>query len=204
MGSGKSTVARMLKTNDCQIIDADKLAHESLRAGSAVYKKIVASFGRGVLKYNKRIDRAKLAEMVFADKTALARLNSIVHRALIPEIRRRIKYSKKKIIILDAALIIEAGLSKMVDKLVVVTAKKQQQILRSQKRLALSKDEIARRIKYQISQNAKLRLADFIIDNSGQIGKTRKQVFEIRRALVRFARKAPGHPALISIALDKK
>lgn len=185
MGSGKSTVARMFKTNDCQIIDADRLAHETFSIGSAVYNKIVASFGRGVLKYNKRIDRAKLAEIVFADKAALARLNSIVHRALIPEIRRRIKDSRKKIIILDAALIIEAGLRKMVDKLVVVTARRQQQILRSQKRLALSKDEISRRIKYQISQSAKLRLADFIIDNSGQISKTRKQVSEIRRTLAR-------------------
>ncbi|MDD5409042.1 MAG: dephospho-CoA kinase [Candidatus Omnitrophica bacterium] len=189
MGSGKSTVARMFKTRDCQIIDADRLAHKSFSTGSAVYKKIVASFGRGILKHDKRIDRAKLGKIVFADKAALARLNSIVHREVIAEIKRCIKDSKKKIIILDAALIIESGLRRMVDKLVVVTARRQQQILRSQKRLALSKNEIARRIKYQISQNAKLRLADFIIDNSGQISKTRKQVSEIRRALARFARK---------------
>jgi len=183
MGSGKSTVARMFKAKDCQIIDADRLAHESFSVGSAVYKKVVASFGRGILKSDKHIDRAKLGKIVFADKTALTRLNSIVHRALIAEIRRRIKDSGKKIIILDAALIIEAGLRNMVDKLVVVTARRQQQILRSQKKLSLNKDEIARRIKYQISQNAKKRLADFIIDNSGQISKTRKQVSEIRRTL---------------------
>ena len=185
MGSGKSTVARMFKDKDCQFIDADKLVHKSLGIGSVVYKEIVASFGEGILKHNKCIDRAKLARLAFADKTALSRLNNIVHQAVIAEIKRRIKSSGKKIIILDAALIIETGLKRMVDKLVVVTATKRQQILRSQRRLALSKNEISRRIKYQISQNAKLRLADFIIDNSGVISKTRKQVSEIRRTLAR-------------------
>lgn len=187
MGSGKSTVARMFKHKDCQIIDADKLAHESLDIGSAVYNKIIASFGRGILKTNNRIDRVKLADAAFANKAALTKLNNIVHRAVIAEIRQRIKDPGKKIIILDAALIIETGLKKIVDKLVVVTATRQQQISRSQRRLGLSKIEISRRIKYQISQSAKSRLADFIIDNSGQISKTRKQVSEIKRTLVRFA-----------------
>jgi len=185
IGSGKSTVARMFKTRDCQLIDADKLAHEALAIGSAVYKKIVAVFGCGILKYDKRIDRSKLARIAFVNKAALNKLNSIVHQAVIAEIKRRIKNSDKKIILLDAALIIEAGLRKIIDKLVVVRASRQQQILRSQKKLALSKNEISRRIKYQISQNAKLRLADFIIDNSGQISQTRKQVSEIRRKLWR-------------------
>jgi len=184
MGSGKSTVARMFKDGHCQLIDADKLAHASLGT-SGVYKKIVASFGDGILKDNKRIDRAKLARLAFANKAALSRLNNIVHQAVIAEIKRRIKDSEKEIIILDAALIIEAGLKKMVDKLVVVKADREQLILRSQKRLALSKNDISRRMKYQISQNAKMRLADFIIDNSGIISKTRKQVSEIRRTLAR-------------------
>ncbi|MDD5561125.1 MAG: dephospho-CoA kinase [Candidatus Omnitrophica bacterium] len=185
MGSGKSTVAGMLKTKDCQLIDADKLAHELLGAGSVVYKRVVSSFGEGVLKDDKTIDRFKLAKAAFADKAALNRLNGIVHKALIAEIKQRVKNSGKKLVILDAALIIEAGLRKMVDKLVVVTAGRKERVERSRKRLGLSKNEISRRMKYQISQNAKLRLADFIIDNSGEISKTRKQVFEIRRSLVR-------------------
>jgi len=183
MGSGKSTVARMFKNKNCQLIDADKLAHESFNIGSAVYNKIVASFGRGILKINKHIDRTKLASLAFANKASLTKLNGIVHQAVIADIKRRIKNSNKEIIILDAALIIETGLRKMVDKLVVVKADREQRILRSQKRLGLSRIEVSRRIKYQISQDAKLRLADFIIDNSGVISKTRKQVSEIRRFL---------------------
>ncbi|MBU0548285.1 MAG: dephospho-CoA kinase [Candidatus Omnitrophica bacterium] len=185
IGSGKSTVARMFKHKDCQLIDADCLGHGLMSIGTGVYRKIIKSFGRGILKPDNSIDRAKLARIAFANQAALTRLNNIVHQAVIAEIKRRIKSSGKKAIILDAALIIEAGLRKMVDKLVVVKASRQQQILRSQKRLALSKNEISRRIKYQISQNAKLRLADFIIDNSGKISKTRKQVSEIRRKLWR-------------------
>lgn len=180
---GKSTVAAIFKTKDCQLIDADCLGHELLSIGTGVYRKIRKSFGQGILKPDNSIDRSKLAKIVFADKRALARLNGIVHPSLIKEINRLIKNSNKRIIILDAALIIEAGLRRMVDKLVVVTAKKNQQIGRGQKGPGFKRGQIRMRLKSQISQNEKLRFADFTIDNSGLITKTRKQVLEIRRKL---------------------
>jgi dephospho-CoA kinase len=183
IGCGKSTVARLFKTKDCLLIDADKLAHELIKNGSEVYKKIKNYFGKEILKKNECIDRAKLAEVVFADKLALAKLNSIIHPAIIGEIKQRIKDSAKRAIILDASLIIEAGLARMVDKLVVVKAKREQQILRSQKNLGLKRGQVVLRIKSQISQKEKLRFADFIIDNSGTINQTRKQVVEIRRVI---------------------
>jgi dephospho-CoA kinase len=151
------------------------------------YKRVKLAFGRSILKSNNCIDRKKLGKKVFADKAALVKLNSIMHPSLIKEIKRQIKSSDKKIIILDAALIIEAGLRRMVDKLVVVKAKKEQQILRKTQKGAFEKKDIVMRMKSQISQNEKLRFADFIIDNSGKVSQTRKQVSEIRRALA-----APG------------
>jgi len=180
---GKSTVARMLRTGVCQLINADRLAHQSLSRRGSVYKKIISFFGKGILKKNKNIDRGKLARIVFVNKSALEKLNSIVHPAVIKEISRCILNSRKKIVILDAPLIIEAGLRPMVDKLVVVTAKKSQQFSRAGKSFSLSAKQIGMRIKSQISQKAKLRFANFIIDNSGSISKTRKQVSEIRRTL---------------------
>ncbi|MDD5465704.1 MAG: dephospho-CoA kinase [Candidatus Omnitrophica bacterium] len=183
IGCGKSTAAAMFKTKDVRVIDADVLAHKLYRPGSGIYRKIKKAFGREIIKPNNRIDRVKLAKIVFADKKALVRLNNIVHPELIRQISRRIKNSSKKFIVLDAALIIEAGLRKMVDSLVVVTAKRSQQILRGQKSLGLNRDEVVRIIKSQISQKAKSRFADFIIDNSGPIEKTRKQVLAIRRKL---------------------
>lgn len=183
IGCGKSTVASMFKTKDVQVIDADVLAHKLYSAGSSTYRKIKKAFGDRIIQPDNRIDRVKLAKIVFADKPALATLNNIVHPQVIREINRRIKNSAKRIIILDAALIIEAGLRKIVDNLVVVTAKKSQQILRGQRSSGFSRDQIARIIKSQISQKEKSRFADFIIDNSGSIGKTRKQVLAIRRNL---------------------
>ena len=180
---GKSTVAGMFKAKDCLLIDADKLARGLFSIGSCVYKKIRKYFGQKILKNNNGVDREKLAKIVFANQAALTKLNSIMHPELIWQIKRRIRRTKKRIIILDAALIIEAGLIKMVDKLVVVTAKRQQQILRSQKSLGLAKKQVILRMKSQISQKAKSRFADFIIDNSSQVSKTQKQVSKIRRQL---------------------
>jgi len=173
----------MLKTKDAQVIDADVLAHKLYSAGSGIYRKIKKAFGDGVIQADNRIDRAKLAKIVFANKGALTRLNNIVHPRLIREIKRRIKNSGKRIIIVDAALIIEAGLREMADNLLVVTARKSQQILRGQKSSGFNREEVIRIMQSQISQKAKSRFADFIIDNSGSIGETRKQVLAIRRAL---------------------
>jgi len=189
LGAGKSTVARLFKTAACELIDADKLGHQLLYRGGSVYKKIVNFFGTGILKANKNIDRRKLAGTVFLHKPALEKLNSIVHPALKKEIFRRIINSAKRIIILDAALIIEAGLRGKLDKLVVVTAKRGQMLSRSGGKLAINKRQAGLRMKSQISQNEKSRFADFIIDNSGSIAKTRKQVLEIRGPLFAKAHK---------------
>lgn len=183
IGCGKSTVAGMFKTKDCLLIDADKLAHGLFSIGSGVYKKIKKYFGQKILQKNNCVDREKIAKIVFANQAALAKLSRIVHPELIRQIKRRMRRTKKRIIILDAALIIEAGLTRMVDKLVVVTAKRQQQILRSQKSLGLRKKQVILIMKSQISQRAKSRFADFIIDNSSQVTKTQKQVSKIRRQL---------------------
>jgi dephospho-CoA kinase len=180
---GKSTVADMFKTRDCLLIDADCLGHALMSIGTGVYSKIVKLFGKRILDSDNSIDREKLSKIVFTNKAALNKLNRIVHPEIIRQIRRLIHNSKKRIIILDAALIVEAGLTDLVDKLVVVTAKRQQQISRSQKSWGVEKKQLILRMKSQISQKAKSRFADFIIDNSGQVIKTAKQVFKIRRQL---------------------
>jgi len=183
IGCGKSTVARMFKSKDCLLLDADKLARGLFSSPGSVYQKIKKYFGKKVLKRRDSIDRGKLAEIVFTDPAALAKLNRIIHPELIRQIKRQIRITNKKIVILDAALIIEARLSRMVDKLAVVIAKKQQQIKRCQKSLGLTKDQVILRIKSQISQKAKMRFADFIIDNRSSLSQTQKQVSKIRRQL---------------------
>lgn len=180
---GKSTVAGMFKTKGCLLIDADCLAHQFLAAGTGTYRKIRRLFGSRILKKDKSIDREKLGKIVFSDAKALAGLNRILHPQVIKKIKSLISSSDKKIIILDAALIVEAGLKKMLDKLVLVTASKSRQLFYAGKGMGLTAGQVKERLKFQISQKAKRRFADFIIDNNGSIEKTKKQVLEIRRKL---------------------
>ncbi len=201
-GSGKTTVARMFGSFGAQIIDADKLAHRYISLESSAYKKIIDIFGKGILKKNRIIDRGKLARIAFNNKNLLLRLNNIIHPQVIRIIKSKIKLSRSKVVVLDAPLLLEAGLKKIVDKLIVVKITRVKQIkriknkprtffdgkvLRKYKKVrgktSPSKADILKRIKYQIPLQRKIRLADFVIDNSGSIQKTKKQVERIRRLL---------------------
>lgn len=175
-GSGKSTVSGMLKSYGLKIIDADKIARRYLLPGTNTYKKILDYFGKSILKEDNKIDRQKLGKLVFANQKLLKKLNSIVHPKIIADIREGIKKSKEKIVVLDAPLLLESGLRKVVDDLVVVIIKKDELMRRLAKRTLLKRSEILKRIKSQIPQKVKSRFANFIIDNSGTVNETKRQV----------------------------
>lgn len=177
--SGKSTVAGLFVRLGAKVIDADKIAHSLLRANNSLKKQISGVFGRSILKNDSSIDRNKLGEIVFSDRDALRKLNQIMHPEIIRLIKQKIKSCHNRVIILDAPLLIESGLKLLVDKLVVVKIKRAEQIKRAKKRTLLEESQIVKRIKQQLSLQKKLRLADFIIDNNGQIKKTREQVLKI-------------------------
>ena len=176
LGSGKSTVSHILKSLGSKVIEADKVARKYLAPGASTYKRIVDYFGRGILKANKEIDRRKLAGVVFKDHRLLKKLNSIAHPKIGAEIKRRIGKLKSGVIVLDAPLLIEAGLRSLVDNLIVVIIEQDELIRRLAKKRALKKKEIMERVKSKISLRKKVRMADFIIDNNGTISQTRKQV----------------------------
>jgi dephospho-CoA kinase len=178
-GSGKSKVARMLSTYGARVIDADIIAHRVSRPGSKIYRKLINAFGCAVLQQNKNIDRRRLASLVFNNKELLRVLNDLIHPEVIRIIKERIKTAREKLIVLDAPLLIEAGLAGLVDKLIVVKVKRDIQIARVRKKMHLSEADILKRIRHQIPLREKIRLADFIIDNSGSIARTKEQVGEI-------------------------
>jgi dephospho-CoA kinase len=178
-GSGKTTVAGILKSFGAKVIDADKIAHSVIRPQTKIYRKIISVFGDGILKKSRIIDRNKLARVVFNRKKLLSRLNNIIHPEVIRAIGHRIRNAKTKVIVLDAPLLVEAGLKNIVDKLIVVKITKEKQLKRIQNRTSLSKSDILRRISSQIPLAYKVRLADFVIDNSGAIDKTKRQVISI-------------------------
>ena len=182
-GTGKTTVAGLFRLANAQLISADKIAHQIIRPGARVYKKIIRTFGQRILKKNKLIDRHKLARLAFNNKKALKKLNLITHPQIISIINKKIKTSRSGLVILDAPLLIEAGLANLVDALVVVKAQKKQQIARLLKKTALNKNDILERIKNQMPLEEKTALADFIIDNSGSIRNTKRQVKRILKEI---------------------
>jgi len=182
-GSGKSTVAGIFSCLGAEIIDADKIAHCLIMPGRGIYKRIIRAFGKGILREDNTIDRNRLADIVFNDRDALRALDRIVHPQVIAIIKNKIKASHRKVIVLDAPLLIEAGLTDVTDKLVVVKASREKQIERIRKKTSLSETDILKRIRRQVPLRKKLCLADFVIDNSGSVGKTKKQVEQIRRQL---------------------
>jgi len=184
-GSGKSTVARMFKAKGAAVIDADKLAHGCICPGSRAYRRIVSLFGADILNRKRTIDRARLARAVFNDIDLLRKLDSIIHPEVIRNIKHKIKTSRSNLIVLDAPLLIEAGLCNIVDKLIVVKIGRDKQIKRIQEKLSIAGAEISKRIRCQIPLKEKVRLADFVIDNDGSIGETRKQVTQLIRRLRR-------------------
>jgi len=181
-GTGKSYVAGIFKELGAKVADADRLAHDSLKIGNPAYKKVAALFGPSVIGPGKEINRHKLGQIVFGDKRLLKRLDAIVHPEVVKEIRMLIrKAGANDVVVIDAPLLIEAGLAGMVDVLVVVKCSKVEQIRRCARKFGFNKEEVLQRIKNQIPLNTKIKMADHVVDNSGSKAETRKAAKKIWR-----------------------
>jgi len=187
---GKSTVASMFRDLGAKIIDADKLGHDVILPNKPAWKKIVKIFGKDILQNDLTIDREKLGKIVFANQSLLKKLNEITHPEIIKMIKKEIDSAKnkthdqEKVLIIDAALIYEAKIDRFMDKIIVVYIDKDKQIERLIKRNNLSKDEAIQRIKSQIAMEEKAKMADYVIDNSNSLNKTREQVEKIWQSLL--------------------
>lgn len=184
IASGKSTVTALLKEKGAVIIDADKIAREIMSKGEPAWFEVLNYFGDEILNDDRSdIDRKKLASIVFSDKAKLEALNNITHPKIIEEIKKQVEEYKKagkKIIVIDAALLIEAGLDKIVDEVWVVAANEDIQLQRLMAREKdITKDEAVKRIKSQMPLAEKLKFADRVIDNNSSIEETKNQVDKI-------------------------
>jgi dephospho-CoA kinase len=180
-GSGKTTVAKAFGRMGYFVIDADKIGHDILK--KEAYAKVVKAFGKGILK-NRKIDRKKLGQIVFNDKSKLRKLNKITHPIIIKNINKKIKSLKNKKIIIDAAVLIEAKWYKICDKVIVVKISKENQLKR-----AKNKEYAKAIIKNQMSQTKKLKYADFVIDNDKPWGGLNSQLIKLSFALSSLAHK---------------
>jgi dephospho-CoA kinase len=185
MGSGKSTVARFLAGRSGTVIDADRIGHELLQPGSPVYKKLVRFFGPDILNVKGEIDRKVLGRIVFSDRRRLAELNRLMHPGIVAGIRAGVANAAGKLVVVDAPLLFETGLDKDMDIVITVRAGFDKRAARLCKRSGFSCAEIARRMEHQMPLREKAARADYVIDNSGDMIKTKKKVMELRRNLWR-------------------
>ncbi len=181
-GSGKSTVARILARRGAAVVDADRIAHQAIAPGTAAYQKAVKAFGPGIIDAKGRILRPRLGDLVFGDIRQLRLLNRMIHPEVIRVIRRRIR-SAEGVVVLDVPLLFESGLDSLCDKTIVVSCDRTVQLGRLREKRGLTASQIRRRLNSQMPLEKKIRLADFVIDNSGSIKKTKNQVSELRRKL---------------------
>jgi dephospho-CoA kinase len=193
IASGKSLVSQIFQELGAHTIDADEIAHQLMTPGQSVYDEVVTTFGNEILNPDKTVNRAKLAEMAFDKRRPrIYELNRIVHPGVIQRYEKWMddinSAEPDAVVILEAALVLEAGLRRRLDKIIVVTCKPQQRIERWAQRFKLdpetARTEVTRRMMAQAPDEAKIQAADYVIDNSGSVEETRAQVKKVYDSLV--------------------
>ena len=194
IGCGKSTVLCLLAALGARVIDADKLAHTVMRAGTPVWDAVVAEFGRDIVGADGEINRPALGRIVFSDPTALRRLEAIVHPAVRTELQAQIAAATEPVVVVEAIKLVEGGLYRLLDALWIVTCDPEQQIERLVQQRGMSRADALQRIAAQAPIAEKLLLANVVIDNSGSVAETWQQVRGAWNALPNVPRAPTAAP----------
>lgn len=180
IGSGKSTVARILKKYGADVIFADDLAKEITEPDMPAYRKIIEHFGIEIIGEDNRINRKKLAEIVFSNSEELKRLNEITHSIVADMIEKLIKEYKssgKKLVVVEAIVPVEHGFLDLVDTVWVVLADQSTRIDRVMERSGLTYEEARQRIQSQLSDEMYKSIADKVIYNDGTLKELEEKVW---------------------------
>lgn len=191
---GKSTVGEMFVERGAKLIKADEIAHQLMRPGQPVYQEVVQHFGRGIVQEDGTIDRQKLARAAFGGGR-VEELNRLVHPAVITHQERWMEEEAARhrdaVVIVEAALILEAGVQKRFDKIIMVTCRPEQKAARFAQRQGVTdlaaRQEVDRRQAAQRPDEEKIGAADYVIDNSGSRAETERQVEQVFRELKQLA-----------------
>ncbi len=196
IGSGKSTVSRMLRDLGYVVIDADQVARDVVQPGQRAYEGIVKAFGTEVLNSSGEIDRKRLARRVFSTPKSLKRLEEIVH----PEVKKvveaeRLRFEKegKEILFYEVPLLFEKGLEKDFDETVLVYCLENLQRARLKERDHFSDEEIEQRLAAQLSLSYKFERSDFVINNNGSLVDLKQEVQDYLDSLIKRMKTAHHH-----------
>lgn len=192
IAAGKSVVGEMFVGLGARLVQADRIAHSLMQPGEAVYNEVVRHFGRSILNPDGSVNRSKLAEAAFGPTEAsegkrnsrIDELNRIVHPAVIRSQEEWMHavglQNPHGVAIVEAALLLEAGAAESFDRMVVVTCNAEQRAERFAARqkidLESARKEVARRMAAQLPDEEKIKAADYVVDNSESLERTRAQV----------------------------
>lgn len=191
MACGKSFVAGAFRDLGCRVIEADELGHEAMQPGGEAYAGIVAAFGTGILDAQGSIDRPKLAAIVFGNPAQLERLNAIVHPAVKSLADRRLREIRDQdphaVVIYVAAILIESGRWRDMDKMILVSCDRARQIERAMHRTGASESGVLARLESQMPVDKTRAFADYVIDTNGTKEDTLRQTAIVYEDLRRLA-----------------
>ncbi len=193
IASGKSTVGLIFQELGVHLVDADQVSRDLVQPDSPGWDEIMAAFGPAVFQENGQLNRQILGDLVFSDVEKRRRLERILHPRIADEIARRVNKLRRehpdRIIMVDAALMIEVDQHETFDCLVVVFTDAESQVSRLTARDGMGKAEAYRRIEAQMPLTDKIRHADYVIDNSGSPENTRAEVERVFKELLRCAKR---------------
>ncbi len=185
---GKTEVSQVFHKNGAIILSGDQVGKEVVEKNRLVLKELVRTFGKEILNNKGSLNRRNLGEIAFASKKSKEKLNQIIHPYLLKELEkgteslRRKKY--KGIVVIDAALIVEWGLQRELDYLIYVQSKREDRINRLQEQKGYSRREALDRIKSQLPENVKKKLADFVIKNDQGLTELREKANRVWKEII--------------------
>jgi dephospho-CoA kinase len=187
IATGKSTVAKMLVQRGAMLIDLDQIAREVVAPGQPALAQIAERFGQAILQPDGSLDRKRLGAIVFADEERRKELEQITHPAIRSVMKTRMQEYERdhpdKLVVVDVPLLFESGLSPMYDRVVVVYVPRSEQLRRLMERDKLTREDAEKRLNAQMDIEQKKRLADVVIDNSGSLEETERQIEQLWRDL---------------------
>lgn len=189
IASGKSAISRMFAALGCVTIDADQIVACLYEPGQAGHVALVRTYGSGILTGNGTVDRRKLADIAFASDESAKALNALIHPLVVAEEAVRMAAEEQRagdddrIVIVEATLLIEAGGKGRYDRIVVVDTDPDTQLARAVAR-GMTREDAARRIAHQMPREERLRYADYVIDNSGDLDAARAETTRVFQSLM--------------------
>jgi dephospho-CoA kinase len=187
IGSGKSTVAAMLREAGIPVLDADRISREVTAPGGRAYDAVVQAFGRGIVRDEGSIDRKRLGEIVFSDPALRARLEAITHPAILEAMKEAIAGIEReghRAAVVEATLIHESGRKGLFEAVISVTCDRETAISRLAARNGMTRSQAEARLRAQMNADRKAGASDSVIDNSGNLDDTRRQVAALAGVLL--------------------